>query len=247
MPLLQRLFGPSKDLPLPDLSGLAVDMHSHLIPGIDDGVKSKEESLSLLRQFSELGYKKIITTPHVNLRFPNTTAGIMTGLKELQVAMQAAEIPLTVEAAAEYQVEDGFEKLLGNRDFLTFGDHHILLELSYFVPHPDFSEIIYELQTAGYNVILAHAERYGYWHRKFSGLEQLRDRDVALQVNLSSLSGYFSSDVRNAARRLIENGWVSYAGSDVHNQQYMENFIRGSRDKYARQLLESGLLKNHLL
>jgi tyrosine-protein phosphatase YwqE len=229
---------------LPDLSAVGVDMHSHLIPGIDDGVHSLEESLLLIRQFVQMGYKKLVTTPHINARFKNTSDIIRRGAEQVRSALKKEAITIEFEAAAEYQVEDGFEHIIAKGDLLTFGNNCLLIELSYFIPHPALSEIIYELQSAGYNLILAHAERYSYWHHNMAMLESLVDRDVDLQVNLSSLSGVFGTEVRNMARRLIERGWISYAGSDVHNQKYMDNFTRGANDKYAQALLSSGALKN---
>ncbi len=245
--MLPSLFKSGKNLSATDLSSIAVDMHSHLIPGIDDGVKTVDEAIPLIRRFFQLGYRKLIITPHINSRFPNSSKRIRSGLQQLRLAVEEARIPIILEAAAEYQLEEGFGKLLEANDFLTFGNQQLLIELSYFLPPPDLSEILYQLQSSGYNLILAHAERYGYWHRDLSKLESLLDREVALQVNLNSFSGYFGADVRNAARKIVARAWVTYAGSDVHNALYMENFIRGAQDKYARQLMESGLLKNHLL
>ena len=244
--MFRNPFRKAHDPEMPDLSALAADMHSHLIPGIDDGAKTAEESISLIRRFAALGYRKLITTPHVNSRFRNTPEIILGGMASLQQALTAEHIDIEVMAAAEYQIEDGFDKLMKEGHFLTFGENYLLIELSYFVPHPALSEIIYELQSAGYNLILAHAERYAYWHHNLKMPESLIDRDVHLQVNLSSLSGSYGHEVRQMARTLISRGWVEFAGSDVHNQAYMDNFIKGACDKYSIQLIGSGRLRNHL-
>lgn len=244
---LMGLFGKGDNTPLPDLSGLAVDLHSHLIPGIDDGVQTIEESLSLIREMVKLGYRKLITTPHINLRHPNTTEIINTGLTKLKEAVAKEEIPVEIEAAAEYYIEDGFEKLLEQDNLMTFGDKQVLIELSYFVIYPAFSKIIYEMQMAGYNIVLAHAERYTFFHDRFSDYEALKSRDVMLQINFSSLTGHYSNSVRNAARKLIETGWADYAGSDLHNMNYLNRMKRGLRDKFCSQMLNGGTLKNAAL
>jgi protein-tyrosine phosphatase len=247
MSWVKGLFGSGEKSPLPDLSGLLVDMHSHLIPGIDDGVQSMEESLNMIRQLHSFGYKKLITTPHINVRFPNTPEIIKNGLTLVKEMVEKEKIPVSIEAAAEYYIEDGIEKIIGEGNLLTFGNKSILVELSYFIPYPAFSNVIYELQMASYDVILAHAERYTYWHNKFAEYENLKARDVKLQVNFSSLTGYYSIPVRNTARTLIDNGWIDYAGTDVHNQQYLKLLKQGLRDKYAEKLLASGTLKNKSL
>jgi protein-tyrosine phosphatase len=247
MSWITELFGAGEKNPLPDLSGLLVDMHSHLIPGIDDGVQSMEESLNMIRQLQSLGYKKLITTPHINQRFPNTPEIISNGLTLVKDAVIKADIDVSIEVAAEYFIEEGIERIINADNLITFGNKSILVELSYFMPYPAFSAIIYDLQMKGYDVILAHAERYSYWHKKLDEYENLKARDVKLQVNFSSLTGYYSMGVRNTARTLIDNGWIDYAGTDVHNQQYLNNLKKGLSDKYTEKLFTSGVLKNKTL
>lgn len=232
---------------LPDLSGVAVDLHSHLIPGIDDGVKTIEESLKLIRQMQQMGYKKIITTPHINLHFKNSAEIIQDGLTKVKAAVQEAGIPVEVEAAAEYNLNDEFVKLMQQGKLLTFGDHFILLELHYHIPYPLFSQVIYDLQILGYKVVLAHVERYFYWHRKIEEFEKLKARDVYLQMNFMSLNFFNPIPTRKTARMLIEAGMIDFAGSDVHNDLYMNLYLRGLRSKHAEKLIASGTLKNATL
>ncbi len=247
MSWIGSIFGMSKPTPAPELSALLTDMHSHLLPGIDDGVRSLDESVELVRQFAQLGYTKLITTPHINERFPNNPQIIRAKCAELNEKLAIENIPVIVEAAAEYLIEDRFETLMREDDLLTFGYRNLLIEFNYYFPYPAILNVIYDLQSAGYNLVLAHPERYSYWHAKPKEFEKLKDREVAFQLNFSSLTGQYSKDVRKMARTFIEREWIDYAGSDVHRQSYFDLFIEGAADKYAERLLTAGRLKNHLL
>jgi protein-tyrosine phosphatase len=247
MGLTNMFSGNKKNTSFPDLSSIAADMHSHLLPGIDDGVKSIDESLRLLRKFCQLGYKKIITTPHINARYPNNAGIIRDGLATLKQAVADAGIPLQIEAAAEYYMEDGFEKILEQGDLLTFGDNYLLIEMPYYIPYPLFSQTVYDIQMAGYNIILAHAERYAYWHKNMGEFEKLKARDIMIQVNFMSLSIFNPVATRKTARMLIDAGFVDFAGSDVHNEMYMSLALRGMRNRYTERLMASGTLKNATL
>ena len=159
MGFFNKLFSSKPETPI-DLSLLKMDMHSHFIPGIDDGVKSIEESLSLIRAMKEMGYQKLITTPHIQAEFfKNTPQIIKKGLDELKIALKLANIDIEIEAAAEYLIDEGFEEKLENHELLYFGDKYILVELSYFMPYPNLTTVIFNLQLEGYKVILAHPER----------------------------------------------------------------------------------------
>jgi protein-tyrosine phosphatase len=247
MSWINGIFGKGEAGGIPDMSALGVDMHSHLIPGIDDGAKTMEESLALIRQFAAMGYRKLITTPHINERFPNEEQQILDQLKLLKESVAKESIHIELEAAAEYLIEEAFEKRMKQGRLLTFGDNYLLLECSYYFPYPALSRVIYDLQTDGYNIILAHAERYAYWHDTFYEYEKLKNRDVYFQMNFSSLTGHYSNGVRRMARKLIESGWIEFAGSDVHNQDYFDLFNKGIHDKYGASLFNSGKLKNNLL
>jgi len=241
------IFGARTSRQMPDMSALSVDMHSHLLPGIDDGVKTLEESVMLIRKYVDMGYKKLITTPHISDRFPNEPEFIKERLAIVNEALAKEQIPIIVEAAAEYLIEERFEQLMTQGPLMTFGDNNLLIECSYYFPYPALLNIIYDLQNNGYNVILAHAERYSYWHHKLEEYEKLRDREVRFQINFSSLTGPYSFGMRKMARKLIDLGWVDYAGSDVHSARYFEWFRRGILDKHGRQLIASGALKNSSL
>jgi len=164
MGLFEELFSGQKLSDPLDLRRLEVDIHSHLIPAIDDGVNSFEEALDLIKRLYDLGIRKIITTPHIkNDYYKNTPEIINRGCESLKHFVEQAQIPVEIVAAAEYLIDDGFEDKLKKGDLMTFGDNFLLVELSYYDPHPNLSSIIFNLQIEGYKVILAHPERYSYW------------------------------------------------------------------------------------
>jgi len=170
-----------------DLSMVAVDIHSHLIPGIDDGAQTTEDSLILIKELSGLGYKKIITTPHImSDTYNNTPEIIISGLKQLRKEIEKANIPIEIDAAAEYYFDESFVELVKAKNLITFGTNNILFELPTFAEPPKFLETLFNLQLADYKPVIAHIERYSYWLNDIENYERLRDRGILIQVNLSS-------------------------------------------------------------
>jgi tyrosine-protein phosphatase YwqE len=247
--MLKNLFSRSHSAPsLADFSRVGADMHSHLIPGIDDGARTMEDSLNLVREMHRLGFSKLITTPHIQSEFyRNTPEIILSGLGKLREAISAEGIPVTVEAAAEYLLDDGFEGKLKAGDLLSFSDKYILIEMSYYSPHPNLKSFIFDLQVEGYKVILAHPERYTYWFSDFLKYEDLKDRGVYFQLNTVSLAGYYPEPVRKFAEKLIEKNMIDFIGSDMHNMRYMEALQKSLKEKALGRLLASGRLLNPTL
>lgn len=224
---------------------IATDMHSHLIPGIDDGAKTLDDSLELIRRMHEMGYRKFITTPHIQHEyFKNTPEIIRAGLTKVREALREKNIPVEIEVAAEYLIDDGFEGKVASGNLMTFGDKYVLVELSYFNPHPNLKTFIFNLQVDGYKVILAHPERYTYWFDDMAKFEDLKDRGVFFQVNLVSLAGYYPDPVKKFAEKLIEKGMIEFVGSDMHNKNYMAALERSLQEKSLLRLIESGRLMN---
>ncbi len=248
MGVFQKIFFGNKLKEPVDYGVLKTDFHSHLIPGIDDGVRTIEDSLAMIRQFEELGFKKIITTPHIQDEFyKNTPEIILAGLSEVKAAMAGAGLEIELEAAAEYLLDDGFEEKMKSGQLMTFGRKFILVELSYFSPHPNLLSFIFELQLEGYQVILAHPERYSYWFNDLNKFEELKNRGVFFQLNTVSVSGHYGGDAKKIAEKLIELGMYDFAGSDMHNQHYMGSFNKARYEKSMKKLLDSGKLKNDQL
>jgi tyrosine-protein phosphatase YwqE len=248
MNFLKNIFSSRNKIPAIDFSILKTDMHSHLIPGIDDGSKSTAESIDLIKQLYEMGFRKIITTPHImHDYYKNTPSVINAGLDNLRKNIAEEKINIKLEAAAEYMVDDGFKERIAKNELLTFGDKYLLIELSSFSPHPELSEILFDLQVAGYKVILAHPERYSYWFNEFNKYEELKDRQIFFQLNSVSLSGYYGQPVKKMAEKLVDEKMIDFVGSDMHNQTYMDALELSRREKYMHQLVDSGQLKNREL
>jgi protein-tyrosine phosphatase len=245
--MFKNLFSSSKPA-LSDFSRIKADMHSHLIPGIDDGARTIEDSIALARRMHELGYKKLITTPHIQHDFyKNTPEIILGGLKKVREALKAENIPIEIDAAAEYLMDDGFEELAEKGKLLTFNGKHVLVELSYFNPNPNLKNFIFNLQIEGYKVILAHPERYTYWFSDFAKFEDLKTRGVLFQLNLVSLAGFYPDPVKKYAEKFIEKGMIDLVGSDMHNMNYMAAIEKSLKEKSFAKLLDSGKLLNAIL
>lgn len=237
-------------MPLTDLSQMAVDIHSHLIPGIDDGVKTMDESIAILKEFEQLGLKKIITSPHVvSDGFNNSTQTILDGRDNVREAIKKHGINIEFDAVAEYYLDESMYEKIEKKDLLTIGSKNfILVELSYLSKANNVSDLIYKLQIAGYRVILAHPERYPYYYEK--NLEQyisLKDRSVYFQINLMSLAGKYGKPARAVAEKMIDEQMVDFIGTDLHNSKHLEAIKNSLGEKYLRKILDYDKLLNRTL
>jgi tyrosine-protein phosphatase YwqE len=207
-----------------DLSWLRVDMHSHLIPGIDDGSKSIEESLSLIRRLADFGFQKLITTPHIMSEYyRNTPQIIEMGLEDLRKSVKQEGIAIQLEAAAEYYMDEIFlEKVKSGERLLTFGDNYILVETGFINKPQMLLDIIFHLEMAGCKPILAHPERYQYLIGDKNLQEELIERKLLFQVNLLSLTGFYSKQVKEFGEMLIDRNAVALLGTDCHNARYLD-------------------------
>jgi protein-tyrosine phosphatase len=231
-----------------DLSVLKTDMHSHFIPGIDDGSKTMEESLEMLREMYALGYRKVITTPHImSDGYRNTPEIIFSGLEKLKKAVKDAGIEIEVEAAAEYYFDYDFEKTLPLKDKLTFGNKYLLWELSFMNKPDNINDVIFEMITQGYRPVLAHVERYPFWHHDYSRYENLINRGTLLQLNINSISGQYGPGVKKAAEWLIDHDMISFLGTDCHHKGHLEALRKTLREKYMHKILASDKLLNSTL
>lgn len=249
MNLLQRIFG-GPQLEPEAYSKVHTDIHSHLIPGIDDGSNSIEQSLEMIRGLKSLGYKKLITTPHVmSDAFRNTPEIILGGLEKLREAIKAEGIEIELEAAAEYYLDDTFSQKLEAGNMLTFGgsEKYLLVETSYVAQPMGLNDLIFQMLTKGYQPVLAHPERYQYfWDGDaLYNIQQLRERGLKLQVNISSFVGRNSKMAAQIVRSLCNEGLVDFIGSDLHRPQQLETLRKApSSSKELRNLIEQGSLLN---
>ncbi len=231
---------------LVDFSALAVDFHNHVIPGIDDGSPSLEESLKMLHLWVELGFKKVIASPHViTALYPNTKDIILGQMHHLREVITENNLPLELEATAEYHLDFEFRGRMEKGELIPFGRrNYLLLELPFQEPVFSIEEIIFAVQAAGYNPILAHPERYPYYYNDFRKYHALRDRGVLFQLNMNSLTGLYSGMVKKAAEKLIKNNMIDFACSDAHDALHLQQMKKLLRNSHFISLMESLMLRN---
>ncbi|MDX2133686.1 MAG: CpsB/CapC family capsule biosynthesis tyrosine phosphatase [Saprospiraceae bacterium] len=192
-------------------------MHSHLLPGIDDGAPDLAESLTLIRALLDLGFAELYTTPHVmSDLYPNSRDTILRKRDELLEAVAESGLEVRLDAAAEYYIDTAFTDRLIREPLLTLPGNRVLVEQSMMQPYPNLDQVLFDLQMKGYQPVLAHPERYAFYRHAEQILE-LADRGIELQVNLLSLSGYYGTAARKMAKALIEAGVVSFVGTDLHH------------------------------
>lgn len=229
-----------------DFSFLKTDIHSHFIPGIDDGSPDMDTTITLIKEMQKLGFSKVITSPHVMSDFyKNSSEIILSGLADIRAELKAQKISMEIDAVAEYYLDYDFEQKIGNERFLVFGSNYLLVELSFVEPPRNLFEIIFKLQLEGYKVVLAHPERYQYFQIK--DYQDLLERGVLFQINLLSLVGYYSLQIRDKVENLIQQNMVSFVGTDCHNIHHAELYKKCQFKKSWHDLYSSGKLLNDTL
>ena len=230
------------------LKWLEVDMHSHLIPGIDDGAKTLEDSISLIKRLKDYGLRKIITTPHVMTEYyRNTPEIIRLGLEDVRIALQKEELDIQVDAAAEYYMDEIFlEKVESGQELLTIKDNYVLVETGFMNKPQMLLEIFFAMEMNGYKPVLAHPERYHYLIKDPDLLDDLLNREIYFQLNLLSLTGFYSKPTKHFAEMLIDEKRVKLFGTDCHNQRYLDMLETLPQSKYFEKIQELELLNQKL-
>jgi tyrosine-protein phosphatase YwqE len=226
---------------------ITTELHSHLIPGIDDGVQTLEESIAVLTHLSSLGYRKVITTPHImGDYYKNSPANILPLLDTVRNELETRHIPVELHAAAEYMIDDDLQRKIDQGELLTFGDRHILVEMPFSEPSPNLKEILFSLRLNRYIPVLAHPERYPYYAANPQKYHALWDAELLFQVNIYSLIGYYSPQAQKAAEYLIAQKMVSMTGSDTHGFKHMPVLEQALKSKNYERMCELPLLNNSL-
>ncbi len=212
-----------KHLTSPAIFPFATDMHSHILPGIDDGAPDIDTSLELVKGIYDLGIRNTVATPHVmSDLYRNTPAAIGDALVKLQEACAAAKMDITITAAAEYMLDDYFLQLLHSPvPLLTIHKNIILTEQPFVAQAINLHRIAFEAITNGYRPIMAHPERYHFYHGDYEAYTHLKDMGFLLQVNLLSLTGYYGKPVAKAARYIIANDLADLVGTDMHHPRHL--------------------------
>lgn len=249
MGFFQDLFGKRQPaLPPVDLGVLRCDVHSHFIPGIDDGAPTLEASITLVRAMHELGFTKVVTTPHSMADgYKNTPEIILGGLEKVRRALAEEQVPVEIEAAAEYYLDHELEQKVMKREVLTFGDNMVLFELPFIAPPAILLNVVFAMQTQGYRPVLAHPERYQFWYNDLSVMEKLKERGVLFQLNTIALMGAYGPAGKKQAEKLIDLGWYELVGSDCHSLNHVEALKAARPEPYLHKLVASGKLLNATL
>ena len=201
-----------------------VDIHSHLLPGIDDGAVTLEDTTKLINGLKEVGFEKFITTPHVMGEvWRNSKADIEQKHKNTVTQLSIPKIESNLKVAAEYMMDIEFRELLKKEPLLTLKDNYVLVEMSYLNPPFQLHETLNDLQSAGYQPILAHPERYNFYHNSTHEYKKLKDIGCLFQLNMLSTVGYYGTKVSKISEYLIDNGYIDFVGSDVHHTKHLEN------------------------
>ncbi|RZK42196.1 MAG: capsular biosynthesis protein [Pedobacter sp.] len=241
------LFKKKRQEPEINFSVLGTDMHSHIIPGIDDGARTVEDSIALARRFKSLGYNKLIGTPHVMADyFRNTPDTIHRALDILREALVQNQIDLEVDAAAEYYMDETFERKVREKSVLTFGGNYLLFELSFINYPSNINDMIKLMLDSGYQPVLAHPERYPYFHGTVDNYSRIKDQGCYLQSNAIALTGYYGPGAKALAEEMIDHELLDFIGSDMHHLRHADALVESLYTPSLQKVL-SGPLKNSTL
>jgi len=214
-----------------------VDIHSHVLPGIDDGAKTIEDSKFLLESMIEFGFTKVITSPHtIENIWKNTPKTISEALQFTKENLSELTAKVELKAASEYIMDDYFVSLFEEGKLLTIKDNFVLVEMSYINPPIQLYTYLFALQVAGYIPVLAHPERYVFYHSDFSNYAKLKKAGCYFQMNLLSATGYYGKEVAKIAGQLLKNDMIDFVGSDFHHKHHVASFSNPILIKEVAQL-----------
>ena len=223
-----------------------IDIHSHLLPGIDDGARTFGDTLRLTQALQEIGISEFITTPHIIQHvWDNTHEQILEKKATTVLELEKNSITVPFKAAAEYLMDDQFVKLFESHDLLTLKDNYVLVEMSYINPPIQLYSILFDLQVAGYIPVLAHPERYLFYHNNFNEYLKLKRAGCLFQLNLLSVVGYYGAGITKITEQLLQKGMYTYVGSDVHHDNHITAFKQKVNLKDLAPLKEA--IANHQL
>lgn len=240
-------FFKQKEIPLTDFFPQGfVDIHSHLLPGIDDGAKDLDESIALIEKMSSYGIKNFVTTPHIlGDVYPNTPEIIKAKLKVVQKELvKRNRTDINIKAAAEYMLDEQFLCLIENEQpLLTLKNNLVLVEMSYFSPPINLYDILFQLQLKGYKPVLAHPERYNAYHTKYNEFQKLKRAGCLFQLNLLSLTKHYGLGVQKTAEKLLKDNLYDFVGTDAHHLNHLALLQKTGTKKNLKAIQH--LLKNN--
>ncbi|MDO5571986.1 MAG: hypothetical protein Q4F97_11100 [Bacteroidales bacterium] len=226
------------------------DIHSHIIPGVDDGSKNLESSIFLVKKLREWGIYNIIATPHrTDISFENTPDSIKPHFDALKKEIEKNSIDVNLTHSFEYRLDEGFIKLMEQKKLVALKDNYILIENSFIQPLWNLKEIIFDLKLKGFKPILAHPERYGYYINNKNMYTELHNIECEFQINIMSIAGGYGKEIQKTAKWLLEKGYLDYIGTDLHNKShsdFIDNYLKSSAYKKTLPILAS-MVKNDII
>jgi protein-tyrosine phosphatase len=246
--MLFDIFKKKNVIPDFNFSSLKTDMHSHIIPGIDDGARTMDQSIELIKRIKDLGFSNIVTTPHIMADYyRNTPEIIKSGLDDVRAELLAQSIDINIEAAAEYYLDETFEAKLDSRNILTFGDKYLLFELSFVNPPNNLEYLIKKMNDKGYKPILAHPERYPYFTNGLDDYYRIREYGCYFQLNTISLIGYYDKYSQRIAKELLNSSMIDFLGSDMHHTKHASALQESLSSNFLISVLKDGNFMNEVL
>ncbi len=232
-----------KKIYLIDLLEGITDFHNHILPGIDDGAKTAEESHELIKAFSDIGIKNFVATPHViGEYYPNTPETITQAYRKVADNLDSHT---TLNYSAEYMMDQNFLDIIKKKEILSIVENKVLVEMSYFQPPLNLNEILFKLQNNSYSPILAHPERYAFYHSKdLKKYNELKSRGCAFQLNMLSLSGHYGIGIQKTAFQLIENNMIDFISSDAHKLDHIQKIKEIRISKKHLPLIQKIIKRN---
>lgn len=231
-----------------DYSALRTDVHSHLIPGVDDGAQTLDQTVALLQGFKAMGYQRVITTPHIRADiYLNEAQDLRRRHAELLTEPRVQAVGVAIELAAEYYLDEHFLALLERDELLSFAGRHLLIETDHQQRNVGLKSVVERLRAAGYQPVLAHPERYAYGWADPRYFLPLREAGLLLQVNITAFSGHYGKQILRVAEQLADWGVVDLLGSDCHKTEHQGLMRRALQNPHLQQLLQSPVIKNAAL
>ena len=216
-----------------------MDIHSHLIPGIDDGAQTFEHTLGLVQSLQGFGVSQFVTTPHTMFHiWDNSKEKILSCKDQTILELEKNGIQVPFRAASEYLMDDQFVKLFQTEELLTLKDNYVLVEMSYLNQPMQLYDILFDLQVAGYIPVLAHPERYTFYHNNFDEYVKLKQVGCLFQLNLLAVVGYYGASIASIAEQLLQKGMYDFVGSDVHHEKHIAFFDKKVKLKDVAALKE---------
>lgn len=228
-----------------DFNAIGIDMHSHLLPSVDDGAASVIQSLQMIRALEDIGFSTLYTTPHSIIDIhPNTPESLEYSFRQIRDSVPDG---IVLDYSSEYFLDELFLKNLNSKRLRPLPGNRLLIEFSMINMPFKLETQFFDILMQGYQIILAHPERYLFFQKDQSMLSRLKDMDIEFQVNALSLGGYYGDNVKQLADKLISKGWVDFIGTDAHHEKHIQALRKIPDSRSYQRLLDQGNLRNNTL